>query len=70
MNKIRQTILSIDDIAEHHDFLLKLPNGEFGNDGRSGWIISYDISPKAIDDMLVRFAKTFLESYDNIPDTK
>jgi len=59
MKKIEQTILSIDDIAEHHGFLLKLPNGEFGNDGQSAWIISYDMSPKAIDDMLVRFAHTF-----------
>ena len=68
MNKIRQTILSIDDIVEHHDFLLKLPHGEMGNDGQSGWIISYDMSPEAYDDMLMRFTRTFmiLESHDSI----
>ena len=57
MNQIQQTILTIDDIVEHHDFLLKLPHGEAGND----WIISYDMSPKAYDDMLVRFARTFID---------
>ena len=57
MNQIWQTILTIEDIAEQHDDILKLPHGEVGN----GWIISYDMSPKAIDDMLVRFTRTFID---------
>ena len=59
--KIKQTQLTIDDIAEHREFLLKLPRGEMGNDGWNGWIISYNMSPEAVDDMLVRFAMTFSE---------
>ena len=59
MNQIQQTILTIDDIVEHHDDILKLPHGYI--DIQVGLIESYDMSPKACDDMLVRFAKTFID---------
>ena len=44
--KIEQTILSIDDIAEHREFLRNEPDEQ------------------AVDDMLVRFAMTFTESFE------
>ena len=58
MNQIQQTILTIDDIVEHHDSLLKLPHGYI--DMQAGLIESYDMSPEAYDDMLMRFTRTFM----------
>ena len=47
MNRIEQTILTIEDIAEHREFLQDDPDEQ------------------KVDDMLVRFAMTFFESYES-----
>ena len=59
MNQIHRTTLTIDDIVEHHDDMLKLPHGYI--DIQIGLIESYNMSPKACDDMLVRFTRTFID---------
>ena len=54
MKQIEQTILSIEDIAEHREFLR--------NEQQFSSRLSADWKQAVIDDMLVRFAMTFFES--------
>lgn len=57
MNQVQQTILTIDDIVDHHQLLEQQHCVDL--------FLPADRRQEVADDMLMRFTRTFLESYES-----